>query len=83
MASMLKAQSTPLKNRPLKEILKDHIQVVEREVLTQILKETGGNKAKAARLLQIDYKTMHTKLKTLGIQIKDEFAAPTDNRDSP
>ena len=79
MASMLKAQSTPLKNRPLKEILKDHIQVVEREVLTQILKETGGNKAKAARLLQIDYKTMHTKLKTLGIQIKDEFAASTDN----
>jgi len=72
MAAMPKPQSTPFQNRPLKEILKDSIQVVEREVLTQVLKQTGGNKAKAARLLQIDYKTMHTKLKTLGIQTKEE-----------
>ena len=40
---------------------------VEREVLTQVMKEFGGNKAKAARLLRIDYKTIHTKLKKLGI----------------
>jgi two-component system nitrogen regulation response regulator GlnG len=32
-----------------------------------MLRHTGGNKAKAARLLQIDYKTMHTKVKQLGI----------------
>ena len=40
---------------------------VEREVLTQVLKNTGGNKAKAARLLKMDYKTIHVKLKKLGI----------------
>jgi DNA-binding NtrC family response regulator len=40
---------------------------VEKEVLAQALKYTGGNKAKAARLLQIDYKTMHTKVKLFGI----------------
>jgi len=40
---------------------------VEREVLTQVMRQVGGNKAKAARLLQIDYKTIHTKLKKLGI----------------
>ncbi|MEI6358598.1 MAG: helix-turn-helix domain-containing protein [Verrucomicrobiota bacterium] len=28
---------------------------------------TGGNKARAARLLQIDYKTMHSKVKKFGI----------------
>jgi two-component system nitrogen regulation response regulator GlnG len=31
---------------------------------------TGGNKAKAARLLQVDYKTLHTKVKEYGIQIE-------------
>ena len=33
-----------------------------------MLKFTGGNKARAARLLQVDYKTMHTKAKKFGIQ---------------
>ncbi len=35
-------------------------------------KKTGGNKAKAARLLQIDYTTMHAKLKQYGIKIDAE-----------
>jgi DNA-binding NtrC family response regulator len=51
----------------LKQIVQRNILEVERRVLTQILNRTGGNKAKAARLLQIDYKTMHTKIKKLGI----------------
>jgi two-component system nitrogen regulation response regulator GlnG len=42
---------------------------VEREVLAQALKFTGGNKARAARLLQIDYKTMHYKVKQFRINI--------------
>jgi two-component system nitrogen regulation response regulator GlnG len=42
---------------------------VEREVLSEVLKMTGGNKAKEARLLQIDYKTIHEKVKKLGIRI--------------
>jgi DNA-binding NtrC family response regulator len=52
----------------LKEIVQQSSTAVEREVLTQILKHTGGNKAKAARLLKIDYKTIHEKVKKLGIQ---------------
>jgi two-component system nitrogen regulation response regulator GlnG len=55
-------------NHPLKEILRHNVIAIEREVLIQALKHTGGNKAKAARLLQIDYKTIHTKVKQLGIQ---------------
>ncbi len=46
---------------------------LEREVLTQVLKHTGGNKAKAARLLRVDYKTMHMKLKKLGIRVREEL----------
>jgi two-component system nitrogen regulation response regulator GlnG len=43
---------------------------VEREVLTEVLDYTDGNKAKAARLLKIDYKTIHNKLKSFGITPK-------------
>lgn len=47
----------------LKEIVRRNTVVVEQRVLTQVLKITQGNKAKAARMLKIDYKTIHTKLK--------------------
>ncbi|MFP3871185.1 MAG: helix-turn-helix domain-containing protein [Syntrophobacteria bacterium] len=45
----------------------------EREVVTQVLRHTGGNKARAARLLQVDYKTMHTKVKQLGISTEGGY----------
>jgi two-component system nitrogen regulation response regulator GlnG len=66
-----KIQEMSWTNHPLKEILRHNVIAVEREVLLQALKHTGGNKAKAARLLQIDYKTIHTKVKQLGISIKE------------
>jgi two-component system nitrogen regulation response regulator GlnG len=69
MAFTPKVQGAPWKNLSLKEILQQSITAVEREVLDQVLKQTGGNKAKAARLLPIDYKTIHEKVKKLGIQI--------------
>lgn len=53
----------------LKEIVQRNTSELERTVLTRTLKQTGGNKAKAARLLQIDYKTIHTKIKKLGVQV--------------
>ena len=63
-----KVQGAPWKGLSLKEIVQQSSTAVEREVLTQILKHTGGNKAKAARLLKIDYKTIHEKVKKFGIQ---------------
>ena len=53
----------------LREVMECKKAAIEREILTQVLRETGGNKAKAARLLQIDYKTMHSKVKQYGISI--------------
>jgi len=52
---------------PLKEMMQRRIVVIEREILTHVLRETGGNKAKAARLLHIDYKTIHSKVRQYGI----------------
>jgi DNA-binding NtrC family response regulator len=69
MAFTPQVQGVPWKNLSLKEILQQSISTVERDVFTQVLKQTGGNKAKAARLLQIDYKTIHEKVKKLGIWI--------------
>jgi two-component system nitrogen regulation response regulator GlnG len=67
LALMPQGQSTPWQGLSLQEIVHRSVDQVEREVLTQVLNHTGGNKAKAARLLQIDYKTIHLKLKKLGI----------------
>jgi len=54
----------------LREIVRSNTVHVERTAIVHALRRTGGNKAKAARLLQVDYKTLHTKVKEYGIQIE-------------
>jgi two-component system nitrogen regulation response regulator GlnG len=56
----------------LREISKRNTIHVERLAIAQALRRTGGNKTKAARLLQVDYKTLHSKVKEYGIQIEGE-----------
>ncbi len=51
----------------LKEVVHRNTIQVERTVLVQALQHTGGNKARAARMLGIDYKTIHTKIRQYGI----------------
>jgi DNA-binding NtrC family response regulator len=53
----------------LKDIVKKGVSNIEKHVIMEILKRTGGNKSKAARILKIDYKTMHYKVKEYDIQI--------------
>ncbi len=53
---------------PLKQIVSRAIKLVERTALVEALRTAGGNKAKAARMLRIDYKTMHSKLKGYGLK---------------
>jgi two-component system nitrogen regulation response regulator GlnG len=62
-------QDTPQGDLSLKEIKHRKIVAMEREILAQVLRETGGNKAKAARLLHIDYKTIHSKIRQYGISV--------------
>ncbi len=62
-------QDTAEGSLTLKEIKHRKIVAVEREILAQVLRETGGNKAKAARLLHIDYKTIYSKVRRYGLSV--------------
>jgi two-component system nitrogen regulation response regulator GlnG len=57
---------------PLKETVQRVVMQVERDILNRVLKETQGNKAQAARLLHIDYKTIHKKVREYGIACADD-----------
>jgi len=54
---------------PFKEMVRRAVVGVERQILVQVLTQTGGNKAEAARLLRIDYKTIHKKVRDYGLCI--------------
>jgi DNA-binding NtrC family response regulator len=43
----------------------------ERQAITETLRNTSGNKSRAARLLRTDYKTLHIKMRDLGIRAHD------------
>ncbi|HZC82267.1 MAG TPA: helix-turn-helix domain-containing protein, partial [Nitrospiraceae bacterium] len=40
---------------------------VEARMIEKVLRETGGNKTKAAEILQVSYKTLLTKIKDYGL----------------
>lgn len=54
----------------LKEIVKKRVCDIEKHVIMDVLKFTGGNKSKAARILKVDYKTMYYKVKEYGINFE-------------
>ncbi len=56
----------------LKDIVRRAVIDVERRTLARVLRKTKGNKAEAARLLLVDYKTIHSKIKQYGITIHSE-----------
>jgi len=51
-------------NRPLKEIIRNYTESIEKRLITEEIERCGGNKSEAARGLGIDYKTLLRKLKT-------------------
>ncbi|WP_295540638.1 sigma-54 dependent transcriptional regulator [uncultured Thiohalocapsa sp.] len=61
------AQELPLGELSLSQIVNDNIARVERTMLIKALRHAHGNKAEAARLLKVDYKTIYNKLKRLNI----------------
>ena len=52
----------------MKEQVRRHVAEVERGMLIETLGRTGGNKAKASRLLGITYKTMLKKVAEYGLE---------------
>jgi two-component system, NtrC family, response regulator AtoC len=53
---------------PLKEIVREAAERVERDLIVRALAETGGNVTKAARRLQISRKSLQTKMKEFGLR---------------
>jgi DNA-binding NtrC family response regulator len=56
---------TPMET--LKDIADRAVAVAEREAIRLALLTTHGNTSEAARLLRVDYKTLHLKIKNYGI----------------
>ncbi|MFO0753273.1 MAG: sigma-54 dependent transcriptional regulator [Thermodesulfovibrionales bacterium] len=52
---------------PLKELSAMAVRKVERQAIRRVLEITAGNKTKAASILQVDYKTLLTKIKDYSI----------------
>jgi two-component system nitrogen regulation response regulator GlnG len=52
----------------LKEIAEEAVEHSEKQAIRNVLKATGGNKAKAAKVLKTDYKTLHVKIKKYKLQ---------------
>jgi two-component system nitrogen regulation response regulator GlnG len=51
--------------KSLKAVTQITVNEIERVIIQETLKKTGNNKAEAARILEIDYKTLHSKLKKI------------------
>jgi len=51
----------------LREIAGRAAAEAERQAIRLALRATQGNKSEAARLLRVDYKTLHVKMKQFGI----------------
>ncbi len=57
--------------RSLREVAAHASREAERDAICATLRLTGGNKSQAARRLKTDYKTLHLKMKSLGILARD------------
>jgi transcriptional regulator with PAS, ATPase and Fis domain len=53
----------------LREIAEAAVETAEREAILRALQSTKGNKSQAARLLHVDFKTLHLKMRRYGITI--------------
>ncbi len=54
-------------NLSLHNVVAGCVEGAERRLITEVLKQTGGNKRRAAKILKIDYKTMFYKCKKYGV----------------
>ncbi len=66
-AQLISAPGGEASDLSLRDIVRSNTVHVERLAIVRALRRTGGNKAKAARLLQVDYKTLHSKVKEYAI----------------
>jgi len=71
MATLLEKTMNNGDMLPLKEIRRKALDLVEREVISGVLKKTGWNRTNAAKRLKISYKTLLYKIQDLGMSPPD------------
>lgn len=59
----LNVGAQPVKDLNLKKSVRAHIKELEKQIISQALNQTGGNKLKASKILGIDRKALYYKLK--------------------
>jgi DNA-binding NtrC family response regulator len=73
--ALLSAWDAPLDSttgdRSLKEIADAAAADAEKRAIAEVLQKTNGNKSQAARILKVDYKTLHLKVKRYGLGAGD------------
>jgi DNA-binding NtrC family response regulator len=53
---------------PLRKVRDEALAAIERKAIAEAIGYTNGNKAAAARLLEVDVKTLYTKLRQYGLE---------------
>jgi len=66
------AEHVPM-DGPLQEVAAAATRIAESRRIKQVLKQTGGNKSRAAEILQVSYKTLLTKIKDYQLEEKGEY----------
>jgi len=64
------AEHVPM-DGPLQEVAAAATRIAESRRIRQVLKQTGGNKSRAAEILQVSYKTLLTKIKDYQLEEKE------------
>ena len=63
------AEHVPM-DGPLQQVAAAAMRIAESRRIRQVLKQTGGNKSRAAEILQVSYKTLLTKIKDYQLEEK-------------
>jgi DNA-binding NtrC family response regulator len=66
-----RAPAPRLSGQSLKDVADRAAREAERHAISDALKAAQGNKSEAARALKTDFKTLHVKMKNLGIRARD------------
>jgi DNA-binding NtrC family response regulator len=65
--------ASELKSMPLKKARKKIVDMAEKELISNVLENTGWNRSKANKILDISYKTLLSKIKELNIQPSEQW----------
>jgi two-component system nitrogen regulation response regulator GlnG len=64
------------------DLYAESLSLMEREVLTAVLRQTSGNQVQAARILGITRGSLRTKMRTLGLTVSRSLSSDIDNEGS-